>query len=412
MHIGPHKTGSTHIHSYLDKISEQLPSFNYCWPVPRGNIMNSNMLAIHFLSNHTTQNVSLQWLDNCVNTSQNIILSAEAFDRFTLDNFIEFRNYLRDFDFEIVIIYREWLNHMYSLYTEIHKHASKGTSFSEYLFKNFDLLQAIPILNVTRLISSYEPVVGIQNIHLLDYYGIIAARKDEAYVIVCEIMGILCHESEYLNNQKIKENERPDMIASQLFQIVRDQALLLGCKIANERRDYMIDLIRYYRDVNLSVPLAFSSLNLLHLHASVMDSSVREQFSSIIKYGNRSANIEALQRVNVTEVNRLAFFTDEDCVNWLVNEVKEQINMKRFHSCKKDIITREDVLNNINNQTSDLSSRRVPGIHESTKPRPSLKQRSQISTTPIAPSHSMDRRNISERILQLRKKASDANGVS
>ncbi len=191
MHVGPHKTGSTHIHAYIEKISDSLPSVSYCWPVTKGNVPNkSNMLAVHFLENRSVHNKSIQWLNNCMKTSQNIIISSEAFDRFSLDKFIEFRNYLSDFDFEIVIIYREWLNHMYSLYTELHKHTSKGTSFSEYLFQNLDLFEESPVLNLSLLIAAFEPVVGIQNIHVLDYYGIIAAEKDEAYVIVCEIMGV------------------------------------------------------------------------------------------------------------------------------------------------------------------------------------------------------------------------------
>ncbi len=130
--------------------------------------------------------------------------------------------------------------------------------------------------------------------------------------------------------------------------MVRDQALLLGCKIANERRAFLTEMVRKYHHEGISVPLVSSNMRLVHSYASELDDRIRQNYSSRIKYGNRTANIEAIQKVNVSEVNRLAFFEDKNCLNWLVNEVKEQIKMKRFRSCKRFIITREDILESVN----------------------------------------------------------------
>jgi hypothetical protein len=427
MHIGPHKTGSTHIHTYLDKISDVLGENDYCWPVPKGNIQMSNMLAIYFLSKGAGSNIALEWLNDCLKSKKNIILSAEAFDRFGPRDFQDFFFYVQSYhrshsksesspsssissattvsptlasssssfvdifyDFTIVIIYREWLNHMYSLYTEIHKYNFRGMPFSDYFYKNMDMIQDVSILNMTHLVTSYAPLVGDSKIRLLDYYGIMSAGKDEAFVIVCELMGILCQESAYLNEKSVKENEKPDMIASELFQIVRDSAYMLGCNIANDKREFITDFVKSYRDLsifNITIPLSWSSLKLLRKIAYEQDQEVRETYRSVLLYGDRSANLAAIHALNITEINRSLFFSDEACLEWLVNEVKVQIKAKRFRDCSKDV--REIRPTMLGRERQQM----VPTV-----------------TSTLSPVFPHKSRNVSERITELRKKVSERFG--
>jgi hypothetical protein len=412
LHVGPHKTGSTHVHTYLDKISKQLPSLDFCWPVPRGNIQQSNFLPFHFISNRTVQAISLQWLKACTDKSKHLIISAEAFDRFSEENFNEFRNYLSQYDeFQVIILYREWLNHMYSLYTEIHKYTSRSLSFSEYLLKNFDVLEDIQMLNVPKLISVFSSVVGEQNIRLLDYYGIMAAGKDEAYVIVCEIMGILCKESEYLNQAQLKENKKPEMIPTEIFQLVRNYAIFLGCKVGGNGendRGLMTTLVEQYRDysnLGFEFPLLTSNLKILQSHAKSLDSRVRKQYSKVLWYNNETASNIAIEQFKITTLSPIAFHQCEKCMEWLQREVQRQIQLNRFVNCTIEMKDRSG--NEIKDQIpSVVTPATVP--HDSSPPK----------THPLPqqhkhhPSSNHEKKDDKQTIMDLRKKISDELSVS
>jgi hypothetical protein len=411
LHIGPHKTGSTHVHTYLEKISKQLPSLDFCWPVPKGNIQQSNFLPFHFISNRTVQAISLHWLKTCTDKSKHLIISAEAFDRFSEENFKEFRNYLSQYDeFQVIIIYREWLNHMYSLYTEIHKYTARSLSFSEYLLRNFDVLDDIQMLNVPKLISVFSSVVGERNIRLLDYYGIMAAGKDEAYVIVCEIMGILCKESEYLNQAQLKENKKPEMVATEIFQLVRNYAIFLGCKVGGNGendRGLMTTLVEQYRDYNnlgFEFPLLTSNLKILQSHAKSLDSKVRKQYSKILWYNNETANNLAIEQFKITTLSPIAFHQCEKCMEWLQREVQRQIRLNRFVNCTKEIKDRSG--NEIKDQNFSVVTPPVVPLDSSpAKTHPQQQHKHH-------PSSHQDKKDDKQKIMDLRKKISDKLSVS
>mmetsp|Transcript_45656 Transcript_45656/g.93244 ORF Transcript_45656/g.93244 Transcript_45656/m.93244 type:complete len:388 (-) Transcript_45656:42-1205(-) len=217
VHVGPHKTGTTHIQNVLSVAAKDLMSHGFAWPTTtntKGEVHGLHAkcwapLAWYFegrtatgasLTGRTpglidsTDDAFRYFTDffDAVNSS-NVIISAEVFDRVPMEGIHKFHLFMRQFDtVTIVIVHRDPVDHFVSLYTELH---SKGdVAFPDFLFRSMGgFLLDNPVLDVHWLVQKYATVFGLDNVVIVDYDGVKSAGKDIAEVLLCEVIGVPCN---------------------------------------------------------------------------------------------------------------------------------------------------------------------------------------------------------------------------
>ncbi len=201
-------------------------------------------------------------LEHCLEKShQNMIISAENFMTLPLPQLVNLHYLLTEvYQVEVVYVavYREYLNQVYSMYTQLTKlfhHSIR--SFADHIFRASDSLDGNTVLNMNRIAAvittiphmmtiikgsngnvdgqvvnmttksdqvmallqdailksnptsakALSPGASLNSItpitsplpntkfHIIDYYGTIAANIDIGYVLFCEIIGIGCQDN-------------------------------------------------------------------------------------------------------------------------------------------------------------------------------------------------------------------------
>jgi hypothetical protein len=93
VHVGPHKTGSTHVQNFLQSIAENLARKNYHWPHYENNL-NFDTKDLSEFGNNLSEGKSLdqgrgeaavKFIEQCRREKRNIIMSSEALDDLTAE---------------------------------------------------------------------------------------------------------------------------------------------------------------------------------------------------------------------------------------------------------------------------------------------------------------------------------------
>ena len=143
LHVGPHKTGSTTLQVMLYTLASTLQKDNWhqpsrlpcppiespCFPQSRFPHKNQANLAF-FLQKHTPNTAEPvwrafeRWVQAAAAKGENIVLSSEEFDRFTV-NISLLARVLAPFSVTVVIGYRPFFEWVFSIYRQI-KWSSKN----------------------------------------------------------------------------------------------------------------------------------------------------------------------------------------------------------------------------------------------------------------------------------------------
>jgi hypothetical protein len=317
VHIGTHKTGSTHIQTYLEKNWQNLEKENICIPSSTHSAKNFAPLAALFkdldeIPDNTPEFTEIQ---KCLQKKMNIVISTENFSALKKEKVVMLKNWLEkasqghEVEVKIILYYREWLNYMYSLYFEKQKIYLTGvTTFSEFFAMN----------NVTSDEFSYEvktrnfvKAFGEENMIIVGYYGVEAAQKDIAYVFVCEVMGVYCTKATELNTGKAsQENSHFDMVYLHylyLLDIYFNAHFMRRCVIHSR---FLFFEVAGLTKRKIEFPTKVSHFDFYRDFAIEKDKSFQEKYKNLFLYGNHAVNVQRINDFHVDELDVIAFYRD------------------------------------------------------------------------------------------------------
>jgi hypothetical protein len=319
VHIGPHKTGSTHIQTYLEENWQSLEKENICIPSSIHSAKNFASLADSFAyypADNIPELPEFKEIQNCLQKKMNVVISTENFSGLQADKVATLKNWLekaaqgQEVEVKIVLYYREWLNYMYSLYFEMQKQFQNTgvTTFSEFFTMN----------NVTADVYSYEfkaqnyiKTFGEDSMIIVDYYGVETAHKDIAYVFVCDVMGVYCSKANELHTGKAgQENPHFNMVYLHylyLLDIYLNTHFLRRC---------VLDTNFLYWEVagltarKIEFPTKVSHFEFYRELAVENDKSFQEKYKKRFLYGNHEVNVQRINNFHVEEIDVVAFYRD------------------------------------------------------------------------------------------------------
>jgi hypothetical protein len=342
IHIGPHKTGSTHVQKFVVTHLKEMKQAGFCFPSTKP-IQNKSMSRLT-LALHTSGNITLlrQVINDCLEgkdnqPKENIFMTAENIAALSPTQLEILKSlFPTNSTITIMLAYREWLNRVYSQYTQETKgNIFLAAPFSSFLFDDYGHLTYYQSFNVMILIKKFEKAFGSNNIRLLDYNGIAAEGKDIVHGYFCEIINILCSSTSRLNIDKslvTYENVKPYGHLIHLISLIRDYifsqeyTFITSLKIPTFTKklvaNYTIDPFLSY------LPTKKSKALLLHPYATQIDTQFRTEYGLKMLYSNATASMEAMKTVEPLEIDIKKFFRNAIWIKWLADEFQRFKNLK------------------------------------------------------------------------------------
>ena len=333
IHIGPAKTGSTHIQNYIGANKAILMSNNICWPAQWGG------KALYTVTNIVREKDSphLNAMRDCLSKNMSVLISAESLSSLSLKETGTFKQLMTDHftkyspDFKVIIYYREWLNFIHSFYLEEAKRNKSfgANSFSEFMIARGNLWANIAHYDIQTVTSIYVSTFGMDNVVLVDYYGAEAAAKDIAYIFVCDILRTMCPEASKLNEGlAAHENAQYDEVYVHFVYMMNSFLNTRRQKICAITETFMRTYTSQLANRNVSLPVIQSTVPLLQEMAVARDSRFRADFGRSLLYGNVSANLRKIREFSVSSVDLPAFFSSRESMALLEEEQRRLTEMK------------------------------------------------------------------------------------
>lgn len=194
MHLGPPKTGTTTIQSFLYRARDVLADSGICYAAA-GRIADGQTLSVHrpdgvkHLSGPSTAQHLLPWtmlgevddlrpdavwatlLDEIAACdAHTIVVSSEAFSRLRREQVDQVRDYLRDCDVMPVAYLRNPQSRLLSDYTQRVKSGRCDASFSEFVRSERHLVD-----NYDGFIDYWDDVFGSHAVVIRDFDAVVAA---------------------------------------------------------------------------------------------------------------------------------------------------------------------------------------------------------------------------------------------
>eukprot|EP01040_Poterioochromonas_malhamensis_P013490 gene13490-14838_t len=328
LHVGPHKTGSTHLQMLL--LRERRGSFEkagFCFPLPPNSTKlhkTFSSLAFDLLKDQPPTPSIMTQVKKCFANSSSIIISAEDLSRLKVSQIQTLKDELSrliplnmTLQFKVVILLREYMSRYYSLFVETMKmgdqRKEKGISFSRYLMYSFDELQYWSQMDTLLLAQNYAQVFGKENLILIDYDGVNAAKLDLADVFVCKILNVSCNEVESLNKQDVikeRHNQRMSTPYLQLTYLIKFYVTTRNHQICYFTYPFIHSNIKYYHNQSIHLPIIRSNLTFLHNYSKTLDYNIRQEFRSNILYGNETAIHKVIDEFFIEEIDEQSFYND------------------------------------------------------------------------------------------------------
>ena len=285
IHIGPPKTATTHIQSILNLYKEKLSELGYT-VISQKEIKND-------ISNLFKE------LINRNRFQKNLIVSAESLSAKKNIDPLMWLEFLHGYNVTIISTYREVLSRRLS---NCHQHMSMGR------IQDFNCMNYINSVNYTiydELDRTFQIAkrIGVNKIKLVDYYGILAAKGEISYVILCKIIGVLCVKTKpdhVSSSSNLHDNKSlsPTWVyittaytryvgygnCQRAYSLYHDSFDLFSStylKLAHGTEFYDID----------SLPYLTSNLSKAVYSSQLVDNQLRNSLlKSVIMYGNATAN--------------------------------------------------------------------------------------------------------------------------
>jgi hypothetical protein len=187
--------------------------------------------------------------------------------------------------------------------------------------------------------TKFGSVFGNDSIHIIDLAGCAAAKIDVAYVVVCEIAGILCDQPKIFGGAS---NLGYGLVVSEVFShykaFVETQngGLCRFCDGTNSeynafRRQYGGFLLK-----NDKLPILDSKLGMLIPFSKELDTNLRMAFGKQIMHGNSTANYIVMRdKVYAEELDDAKFISSAHWAAWLETVFEAARTAKRLCNCPK-----------------------------------------------------------------------------
>jgi hypothetical protein len=354
VHIGPHKTSSSHIQLFLATHTALLETENVFWPCEQsGKPFTAKETALLALALRDPSNDHYRTIDTVkyflresLARNRSVVLSSEELDPGSVQNFRLLADMLTGFDVTVVYVYRELLSHMVSLYFEMNRfeHDSVRFSgpFSTYLLSNLDHVSAI--LDPGTLLRDYSEVFGRDSIQIIDLAGCAAGDHDVTYVLVCEVAGVLCDRPELFQDRGLGSNAAYSLVPAEVFSFHNAYVQLQHngtCRHCGRLRDaynHFADTLRadISHGVLPPVPTVRSNLGMLVPFAQQVDATLRAQYGDRILHGNASAALWDMQhRAHIESLHVPDFVSSRVWAQWMQGMFERSLKEGRICGCKE-----------------------------------------------------------------------------
>ena len=199
VHIGPHKTASTHIQVESCHHREALLQGGWFWPTCTqcSKCTASHGLAFHLMND----SIGLQQYGctddeiGCFkkaldgrppNTS--IFISSEEFSHFgNLEQIEALSDLISDFRVTIVFFYRQKLDLLSSIFTEVNEHSPEPDTMRNYIFK---VSGSRPDMDVPQILSRFAQVFSRESIYVISYDGVAHQGLSPFEVMVKDVLSL------------------------------------------------------------------------------------------------------------------------------------------------------------------------------------------------------------------------------
>jgi hypothetical protein len=350
VHIGPHKTSSTHIQAFIARFAPELQQDNLYWlqdsisPKNHGTANAKNLVYFAMaLSSHTDPYGTIPkmktFFEESLATNSSVIISSEGLDSCPTEGVKVLEEMLTGFEVTIVYVYRELLSHMVSLHFEscrFEHNKAFSVPFSTYLFSTLDKMPNI--LDPAQTLQPYKEVFGKDRISVVDMYGVAAAKEDLVRVVMCEIAGGLCSHDAAFFKADVSSNPSYSLLHSQVFSYYHafvKEHNKGKCRFCNPK------MIAAYKDFDAQlnrdiatksspvVPVLRSHLGMLIPVAERLDDQLRAEYGDRILYGNATANQRAMREgVHVESLNAEEFVMSEPWNEYMQRYFKASLRVK------------------------------------------------------------------------------------
>eukprot|EP00981_Chlorochromonas_danica_P010173 scaffold3051_cov167-Ochromonas_danica.AAC.32 len=324
LHVGPHKTGSTHIQTVLTALRPHLSKLGVCWA---GNYIKSHhdfakALKHNHPLNHSME--SMTRIHSCLR-HENIILSSETFDELDVASIRRLEEFLLyhskslqegRVQIRVVAVYRDWFQRLFSAYVEqAKKSLSRLRSFSSFFTIRYDSAREGYGLDILEILQRYEEVFGLDALSLIDYAGAEAAEKDIA--------------------EKKRENESPPWKSYEVLVAVRDWAFRRGCSV-NTSIDNMQGLgklVSEYEGRIYEFPMRTSLLYPLRDLSDRIRRDFDDRYLLHTFYSNASADLLRRKSFTVELLDYNILFRNKSLLVELDNQVHNLMARGIFVDC-------------------------------------------------------------------------------
>jgi len=347
IHVGPHKTGSTHVQASLLALDGLIKNrTNYIQPwgsalTDRNHKMQS-LFSFELQNLETTDFRYLEQLKTFLHIAHrqhhNVLISSEELCFIPLDGASYLSNMVRNFQAKVVITFRDSLSRQLSDYRE----AYPGSAFSDKgPLPNFRAFVRARLESMriyySYILDMYAKEFGVESLVIIDYYGAIAAKKDLVYIILCEICKILCEDlSQGLgplfkreNIKMIYDNPADSHISLPLAGVISEIRVSMQkkkCTIPvaghNEVTQFILSMIG--KQILSSITNNLSTL--FYNETLISDDIIRNKYGNQMLYDNRNASIATVGLQVVTELDFDRFRSDPYWQKWTHDVTSSLIN--------------------------------------------------------------------------------------
>jgi hypothetical protein len=274
---------------------------------------------------------------------RNIIISSEVFEEVDSAGAKMLHELLAGFDTRIVYVYRETLAHLISLHFELnrfeHRSLQYSVPFSDYLIARMDS-GVSRVVKPLQTIDTFAAHFGKDSMRIIDMAGCEAVGLDLAYVLLCEVAGIMCGDQAKFGGSR---NVGYDLIVAEVFSHYKAHVETRNhghCKFCNGayaeynifRRDHTTFLTEH-----TSLPVITSRLGLLVPYSQQVDSELRAAYEGQMLHANRTANYLAMKNeVEVRQLDNVKFVTSAYWVDWIQGVYKKASGKKRLCECAEE----------------------------------------------------------------------------
>ena len=355
IHVGPHKTGSTHVQGSLLALNGLIQNrTNYMQPFfDDSGFINLKMQSFFANELHNLKTTDFRYLNQLKTflhiaheQHHNVLISSEELSFIPLDGASYFSNMVHNFQAKVVITFRDSLSRALSNYRQLYPRFALSDEVPLPDFRAYvqRILESMRIY-YSYILDMYAKEFGVESLVIIDYDGAIAAKKDLVQIILCEICKILCQdlsqglgplfEREHLtmiDDSNPAESHIPLPLAGVISEI-RVSMQQKKCNIPVASQDKVIKFILLMIGKQTLPTMTKNLSTLFYNETLISDDIIRKKYKNQMLYNNRNASIEAVERQVVTELDFNRFRSDPYWQKWTRDVTSSLVTNSTIIAC-------------------------------------------------------------------------------